>query len=364
MLRRSGGIISLVESVRGAALRNLDAWLAEPDWSEEDCFDNLALGGAAIENLWNDTFDVYWPQVGQYQSRLQAGGSDIREIASDIFSLWYALNACFVLNPSRREGTPQSSASPIEQAAARTPDLLLINIGSNEGLFRGAFGGHYDQPIQDSLEGIPGKMEELARRLRDALPAHTRICVNSLVRPRCVPNLMPRRNFAGFPGDSYFQEYMARIGDGSSPLSSEEMREFDEQVRTVNADVRARMSAVLGSRSVYADLYAACDAFDGKHYANRAVPVPSVNKRLRNYPLDAVFGFFNSGGMTGLDNMHPTVPGYAIIANAVLQALGSGAKISIDDAYAADTLLNDIPLGLGSFVLSLGVLGSLGLFRS
>jgi hypothetical protein len=63
--------------------------------------------------------------------------------------------------------------------------------------------------------------------------------------------------------------------------------------------------------------------------------------------------------------MHPTVPGYAAIADVVLNALGRGS-VHTDKAaaYAADTLLNNVrglPLLIAEIELSL--LGAFGVFR-
>ena len=65
--------------------------------------------------------------------------------------------------------------------------------------------------------------------------------------------------------------------------------------------------------------------------------------------------------------MHPTVPGYTIIADAVLEAIGSPARTDKDLALRNDTLLNNIPplldfrhtevLGLASIVRQLGEIG-------
>ena len=62
--------------------------------------------------------------------------------------------------------------------------------------------------------------------------------------------------------------------------------------------------------------------------------------------------------------MHPTIPGYATIADVVLGALGRGS-VQTDKAaaYAADTLLNNVhglPLLVAQAELSL--LGLFGVF--
>jgi hypothetical protein len=69
--------------------------------------------------------------------------------------------------------------------------------------------------------------------------------------------------------------------------------------------------------------------------------------------------------LAGLDNMHPTVPGYAAIADTVLDALGRrDIRTDKQAAFAADTLLADVSL---AFVISgaeLSLIGIFGAFRS
>ena len=62
--------------------------------------------------------------------------------------------------------------------------------------------------------------------------------------------------------------------------------------------------------------------------------------------------------------MHPTVPGYAVIADVVLAALGRAERTDKAAAYAADTLLNNLrglPVLIAEAELSL--LGMFGAFR-
>jgi len=357
-----GALVHLIEAIRQVALKNLDAWLKDPVWSTEEAFDNLALGGAAITNLSADSFDAYWPTIPGLRDELAANHGSITDVVTVIGKLWYALNACFVLNPSRRSGTAQSAASPIAQVAARKPATLLVNIGSNEGLFDAGFTGSYDTAAKASIAGIPDKMAALAGDLAAAAPADCRIVINSLLRPRFIPNLYPRTDPDTFPGPDYYPSYIAYLG-GADSIPAAALQAFDDQIAGVNAASKERMQAVLGARMVWVDVYDACDRFDGKHYADRFVEIPSAGIRLRNQPLEIIFGHFNRGGISGLDNMHPTVPGYAKLAEVVLAGMGSPQTLSIDDAYAADTLLQDLPPSYPLFQLEIALLGSLGLFK-
>lgn len=82
------------------------------------------------------------------------------------------------------------------------------------------------------------------------------------------------------------------------------------------------------------------DLFDGKHYRDRVLTIRGHT--LKNLPLSGRSSDFG-GGLTGLDNMHPTVPGYSLIADAVLQAMGRSARTNKDLMFSRDTLLGNIP---------------------
>ena len=93
-------------------------------------------------------------------------------------------------------------------------------------------------------------------------------------------------------------------------------------------------------------------------------PATPIREDFNNKPITPIpFGYF--GGFAGINNMHPTVPGYAVLADAVLDALGDSAiRTNKAAAYAADTVLNNIrglPLLIAETELSL--LGAFGVFR-
>jgi len=361
-LLRQGGAFKLVSELRRTALANLDQWIAEPSWSDEEAFDNLAFGGAAISDLWTETYEGYWPKIAGLRQQLLDDPEGIGERLALVGQLWYALNLCFVLHPSRT-ATAQARASAIDQVARRRPRLLLVNIGSNEGLFRAAFSGSYDDEAKASIGAVPKKMKELGERLAEAMPADGKVYFNTILRPRFVPNLMPPGNDAPRPGEDYYPVYRPRIGNQQSMLSAAEMRRFDEDVAAANQGTIEGVREALKDRVVFVDFYDQAGRFDGKHFANRFVHVPKAHKRLRNTPLDSLFGGLNSGGLTGVDNMHPTVPGYTVIAQWVLDAMGKKVTLSMDAAYRADSLLQKLPLGLAFFQFEIGLLGSLGLMK-
>jgi lysophospholipase L1-like esterase len=360
---RRGGLLNLVEHIRGVCLENLKSWPPDQPWSQHEAFDNIAVGGAQIASLFEDTYDKYVGQARDLSAKLAGPALPLRDLATTIGDLWFALNNCYTLNP-RHRNEPRGK-SQLDQVADRQPQILLINIGSNEGLFMAGFAGDFSDQTLARVATIPELLKPVAERLK-ALPERVeRIVFNGLIRPRFIPNLMPSPEHENdFPGDGYYDAYGTRIGSTQTALSGAKIRAFDELIADVNARSQGMLKAALGNRVAFADVYAACPPFDGKHYRSRGLAIPGRATTLSNKPITPVpFGFF--GGFAGLDNMHPTIPGYAVIADVVLAALGRGS-VQTDKAaaYAADTLLNNVrglPLLIAEIELSL--LGAFGVFR-
>jgi lysophospholipase L1-like esterase len=359
---RHGGLLNLVKHIRSRCVDNLRFWPAHQPWSQHEAFDNVAIGGAAIASLWDETEQTYFASLSNLTTRLQDQSLGIQELAATIGQLWYALNTCYTLNPRHRP--EQANKSQLAQVADRQPRILLINIGSNEGLFMAGFAGDFSTAAQAKLRAVPDLVRQLADRLKALPPRVERIVFNALIRPRFIPNLMPSPDHENdFPGDNYFFAYGPRIGSTQQNISNAQLRAFDDLIADVNQQSRDILKAALGTRVVFADIYTDSLPFDGKHYRHRGLPIPGRNTPLTNIPITPLpFGFH--GGFTGLDNMHPTVPGYAVIADVVLAALGRAVRTDKAGAYAADTLLNNLrglPVLIAEAELSL--LGMFGAFR-
>jgi len=363
---RQGGIANFIATARETCLTNAREWVAAGPWSGHQAFDNVSVGGAEIASLYTETFAIEWPKAQALIAQIQQ--NPLPDLGA-IGQLWYSLNTCFTLNPQRR--AEQASKTQLDQVRDRQPKLLLVNIGSNEGLFRAAFLGAFDQPTLDSVAAIPQKMEPLADHLASLPAAVETIAFNSLVRPRTASNLMPGSNPAGiYPADGYFSTYGPWITGLAGTISGDTVRHFDQLTQDVNDRVRTLLMRKIGARLRFVNVYAASDGVDGKHYRDRAMLVrPSAEGRpyeLRNIPLtrQAVGPQAFTGGLTGLDNMHPTVPGYAAIADAVLGALPSPAtRTDKDAAFRNDTLLNDIPFFLPVAQFELRELGRFGVLN-
>lgn len=365
---RRGGLLRLIGQIRGSCLDNLANWPLDEPWSEHEAFDNVAVGGAVIGSLSDDTDEASFAQLPGLIARLNAPDAPAAELAGTIGKLWLALSTCYTLNPRHRP--QQSRKSALDQVEDRQPRILLINIGSNEGLFQAGFAGDLSEGALANLDRVPMLLRPLADRLRRLSPRTERIVFNNLVRPRSIPNLMPNPTEENnSPDESYHSAYGPRITSTQQGIRGDELQRFDERVTDINAAVEDVLRSAVGDRIAFADLYGAGDAVDGKHFFGRGLSTPPRGRKLNNKPITPLpfGGFF--GGLAGLDNMHPTIPGYALIADAVLDALGRpDLRTDKSAAFAADTLLNDfngfrvlVAQVELSLLATLGVIGGRGI---
>lgn len=356
VFRDGGGILDLV----GQAAANAALWIdGRSPWSPRPFFDNIAIAAAAIDDLSTNTFETFYPTIPSLARAVSAPGSLISRIVA-IGRLYYAINASFLLNPARDDRL--AALTPIDLVALRRPRRLLVNIGNNEGLFRAGITGDWNPEFRAGIDGIPAKLAELARHLGPAVAEVERVYVNLMVRPRTLANLWTRSDDDGNrpPGcDAYFDRYVSRLA-GFEEMTGAEMKAFDELVLDVNRRTRDVFAATgWADKVAFVDLYALSSRHDGKHGCETA-PLWLKRKgrdiRLTNKPLNANISFMY-GGLFGLDNMHPTTVGYALLAGAMAEVVSATERrpivqpISLQEALDQDTLLQDLPafLDLRSF---------------
>jgi hypothetical protein len=124
----------------------------------------------------------------------------------------------------------------------------------------------------------------------------------------------------------------------------------DAAVIAVNARLAKEAAADARIHIVPMDqLFTAYD-FKTNPAANR---VPIDGKVLSNLMLEGpslLFPTFWRGGLQGLDGMHPTIVGYALMAQDILKSIQTFEGIvavappDITVAYQADTLLQTVPI--------------------
>ena len=342
------GTLNLVKN----AAANAHAWLADSSWSQNALFHNLSIAQQVV----NDLSTANYSDSLVVAEQLSALGATLP--LEKLPSLYQALNTCFVLNPRRVDG---DSRTAIDILAAAKPRRLLINIGVNDGLWTLLLMG--DASNYPSRVDPTAAMRKLAAALQAKCPDIEHFYINLFPKPSAIANLMPRTDDET-PRNGYFQQYLGRlIQAGGIPGAT--MQAVDTWVNTtLNPAIKAAFQA-LGAKAHFVDLYAMNAAYDRKN----GIWTKSVNLHhgstqimLDNLPLEILplFGGRKDGGLFGLDNLHPTIVGYGLIAQAVCDTIAATEGlappvINLQSCYEANSLLNSLPprIALADFVLGL-----------
>ncbi len=316
-------------------------------------FENLSVASMDIGDLYAFDWDRRSRQADAVTAR--SAGS-IRalsklEIPDDggIGDAILGLNARFTLNPAGRDDL--EGVQPVDLVKWREPEILLLNIGSNEGLFEAGF--EANPTLTDArVAEIVARYATLADHLKEVGPGMKKVIVNGLVLPSQTPNLMPApesiTNAGQLPrDDGYFDDYENRMGFGYGTMTGQVLKRQDAQVAAINAGMEEALRQRLGDRVAFVDLAGQMKRLNRKHErlsdenTIRAGGNYISNMMLESYPG----GGFKAGGFCGLDGMHPSVVGYGRIAKEVLRVLGRGGgeRIDYEACYRADTLLMDLP---------------------
>jgi len=353
----------LKEQVRA----NAQAWLADmpQGWSTRTVFDNIAIAQAGIEDLVTVNAGALKAAIPGLVQQLQQGTGGLGGIAT----LYFSINGAFLLNPSNKPEL--DGLSCVDQVAARKPKCLLVSVGSNEGLFEGAFTGPYGPGVAAKIDTIPAKMRTLAQALRDRIGDDAAVPLmvwTGLIKPSTIANLMPRPFNAVLPrGEKYYKRYQCTLFD-SGNASGEAIAAFDQQIKRINAQVQSDVTAILATprRQVkFADVYAMSEQRDTKHGSDLGdlewVESDGDRHRVGNYPFSLSTGF--RIGLYGLDNMHPTDVGYALMANEIIKQIDPDPArlVSKETIATIDTLLRDPPHIPIDMRLLLSLVGAFGL---
>ena len=343
----ASGTLNLVKN----AAANAHAWLADASWSHNELFHNLSIAQQVVDEIASANYS----DALAVAQRLAALGATLS--LQQLPALYQALNTCFVLNPRRTAGDRRTA---IDIVATAKPKRLLINIGINDGLWTLLLMGdatNYKNRVDPTVA-----MRLLAGQLAAKCQDIEHFYINLFPKPSAIANLMPRTDDEA-PVNGYFQHYLGRLFQAGGILGTE-MREIDEWVDgTLNPAIRNAFHA-LGARAHFVDLYAMNQDYDRKNgIATKSVIVRNGSTRilLDNLPLEVlpIFGGRRDGGVFGLDNLHPTVVGYGLIAQAVCDTIVASEPglapvvIDLQACFDADTLLHDLPpaISLADFVL-------------
>lgn len=341
-----------LSKVKADLAANARYWMKAPkSRSERILFENISIASATVADLYEDSparaeRDVLGRLPSDFADRMKHFDFD----GVDLGRVVQAFNTRFTLNPGGLDAFMEMS--PVDQVAARRPKRLLVNIGSNNGLWELAFEANPNARVVWHDE-----LAKLGRRLNDLPSDVEHIYFNTLGPPSAVPNLMPTDDdniddLTKPPAGGYYRGYENRFGFGYGTISRNRMKALDAHVEGENAAARQILTAAFDNpdRLHFVDMFDLLRKYDAKHLGDDAGIVVDKGIRLKNITLEASpIGTFHMGGLMGLDGMHPTVPGYALMANRVLATIAEHEprarfeEVDLDDAFARDTLLTDMP---------------------
>lgn len=358
--------------------------------------DNLAFGGAAIE-------DILYGTAGDYRRRLDAvpradrilgknkptysdiierakaveGPIEAGKAAGALTKVFFAENSSFVLNPAREEDGCVEEMTPLDQVLLRQPKRLLVGVGSNSGLFTFLVSG---QPLESycsdnnftfgkdvyewkryvsisdtaDRDFIAG-MDELLNKLVNEGGEIEHVYVLGQLRPSAIANLKPAKGLIFPPGaGKYYDRYELDFApEGAREISGALVKEADQLNKKINDEIKTRVEARNGktkTRFVFVSLDPMADSTDFKHSGQDSDRITITSEHLpgliKPVKLDNRVLTFSrreehladgssagqrilQGGIFSIDNLHPTVIGYSLLANTVLDAIVAEEKIQL-----------------------------------
>ncbi|WP_282604395.1 SGNH/GDSL hydrolase family protein [Pelagibius sp. Alg239-R121] len=336
--------------------KNIDYWFkTKPPSSPSGrlLFENISIASATIADLYTQT----WQSSDDFLKTLPPGAKtrikklNLAEIK--LSPTIQALNARFTLNPSGQ--AEYRNLSQVGMVAARKPKRLLVNIGSNNGLWEIAFECNPNARMKFKTE-----LKKLAQALNALPPEVEHIYFNNLGLPSTVPNLMPvpeqvEWDETNKPGKGkYYDTYENRFGFGYGCMTGKQLKKLDEHIAEVNKEAAQILKSAFDkpSRLHFVDIAKLLLSYDSKHQKRTDKNVVNLanGKTITNVMVNASpFGNFRRGGTQGLDGMHASVVGYGLMAQQVLDCIEKAepglkpSKIDLNAAFDRDKLLNDLP---------------------
>ena len=312
---------------------NLGAWLAPGAASATAWFDNLAISGAEVHDLYSRSATSSDADI----VRLAPNGRDSDLNAKNVPDLHVAINGRFVLNPMANDEF--ADFTPLEWVRRRRPEHLVVQIGHNHGLYDigsnavngGIDGGHpVHGPYWDQWQRL---VTELA-----ALPAEIRVLLCLMPKIGAVGNLRPRgaERFAG-----YAETYEPVLSIEPGILSGDQLREIDAKIREANDRIRqmatdAMTATNTANRLAFFDLDRTFERFDFKNTLD-------ASRRIEAQPRPRLMFMQSSGGLTaaelfqGKDSILSGPAGGVVAAVETARKAGFGKVIGFGESAKMTT---------------------------
>jgi hypothetical protein len=328
--------------------KNLADWVSNQRESKFDCFDNIAVAGDLISDLYQQSATNSQGTI----DGITSDGATLINVAKEkkIPDLHIAINARFVLNPSQDPAF--ADFTQMDWVRKRLPKRLIVQIGHNHGLYSVG----EDAVVPDA--GVTGpdtsgilyfdQWTELAKQLA-ALPGDVKqIVICLLPKVGAVANLRP---VSAERTDGYATAYEPVFSIDPNTLNGPELANVDKSIRDANAtmqDIMNTAAAATGTtgRMKFISIYDIFDKLDFKNTldSSKRVTIPGRPK-IDNFYVHRT-GLFHgfqlvAGGFENLDGMHASGAGYSLLACKIMDQLGldhdEGAIVS--DAFDSDKVL-------------------------
>ncbi|CAG8866451.1 hypothetical protein PS861_01468 [Pseudomonas fluorescens] len=361
--------LALAAGLPARLKNNLNQWRTQAPQSRSQSFDNLAIAGSEVHDLYSCTASLYEIDISE------RSGGNILEHLDNISDLHVAINGKYVLNPQNH---PEfNDFSPLKWVEARQPEILLIQSGHNHGLFEFGFKGN---PGLDITQGEDREGRDyfeqwkvVAQRIAK-LPAATRqIVVMLLPKVSGVAALLP---MSSDRQEGYAEAYFPRLLPGAARLAGTLVASADRKVAEVNQRIQqifleAAAATNTKDRLHFIDSYKQLDQIDYKNYLDPNLRIQANSEQfVDNRYLDGKLDFsspqrtrLKAGGYQSVDGMHPSGFGYADIASKVMTALNlpHDRQRLLARAFQEDALLSNYPLELDAVTRYIDMLRSFSL---
>lgn len=329
--------------------------------------DNIAFSGASTLDL------LYWT-AADYKRYAQ---EDLRNMGTSLLphiflaSAFTNTNAAFVLNPTNSPCLATFSA--LDHVIVRKPKNLLVNIGSNNGVYLSSlFGTKVGDPIckgyggrRTSATGFPSCVSPISTFLKHQYKKDMTniisklsnvkgledVYINNLAKPSQTANLVPIKLGKKI---HYRPAFLNENGRSNATINGEDVDDADKLTEEANVALQEMINSankenfIKGSkqRFHYVDVGSRLATLDYKKCIFSKRPgcmerVVTVDSKRFSLPATQVFdnrptkadgesGFLTGnnfalkikeGGLFSLDNMHLSSIGYEIMADAISETM-------------------------------------------
>jgi hypothetical protein len=322
-----------------------------PSPSGARAFDNIAFAGATTEDMYKLTAEDA-DRTARELAASALAGADLETLVANVGTMLIMANARFTLapDPELSEANPFRRRTSVEIVAMRQPKRLMVSIGHNDGL------------INIVLRADPDGARKLTANLRKVYPTLVRelcslpdtvesIYVNLLPAPSAVSSLMPTSTKAvNLELGRYFESYETLMCYEYGTLTGERLHALDLEMRDLNRWIVDEFhTRDTTGRVHFVDTFAHMKRIDSKNNGRNPTNTfvidgkTCTNEMFQAHPFPGESGF-KAGGLQGLDGVHLTDVGNALVATWVLETIAASEGAAITKpVMALDPLVRNPP---------------------